>query len=140
MNVGGKCGSTMIDRNFNKWMTTTFGDAYQLVDSINRGAGSEFMELFIRAKRAFRGTENPKIGNIGPIKMDVSFPTTYYRKDELSVCLTPYVEPPAIFHSVALGLTIGRDIMRSLFDPVIAKSDGGWRRIQSFLPSRALSQ
>jgi hypothetical protein len=99
-------------------MTTTFGDAYQSVDPINRGAGSEFMESFIRAKKSFQGTER-LIRKITPIKMNVSFPNAYY-KDDLSVRLTPYVEPPAISHSAALGLTIGRDIMKSFFDPVIS--------------------
>lgn len=96
--IGGKCGSTTIDRNFNKWMVKMFGDFYLSVNPIKRGAGSEFMESFNRSKRSFQGTEK-RIKKIAPIKMDVSLSKSYDR-EELSVILTP-------------------EVMRGLFDPVI---------------------
>lgn len=50
---GGKCGSTYIDRNFNRWMTDTFGTAFTSLPAKRRGPGSAFMKSFEAAKRAF---------------------------------------------------------------------------------------
>ncbi|KAF2137317.1 uncharacterized protein K452DRAFT_341303 [Aplosporella prunicola CBS 121167] len=53
--IGGKCGSTSIDRNFNIWMLKTFGKAYENVQPKRRGPGSNFMRSFETAKRTFSG-------------------------------------------------------------------------------------
>lgn len=55
--VGGKCGSTYIDRNFNQWMSREFGDAYTSLSIKRRGPGSKFMRSFEHAKKSFGSPE-----------------------------------------------------------------------------------
>ncbi|RJE22726.1 hypothetical protein PHISCL_04942 [Aspergillus sclerotialis] len=98
--IGGKCGSTHIDRNFNRWMTETFGDAYESVPFERRGPGSRFMESFNSAKRNFTGkTQSSNTIEVGPLTMKVDS-SEHYDEDERAVLLT-------------------KDIMQSLFDPVV---------------------
>ncbi|KAK8190988.1 hsp70-like protein [Phyllosticta capitalensis] len=51
--IGGKCGSTSIDRHFNNWMKRTFGLAYTRLPQKRRGPGSPFMNSFEIAKKSF---------------------------------------------------------------------------------------
>jgi len=51
--VGGKCGSTTIDRDLNKLMRQRFGAAFQSVPLESRGMNSRFMNDFESAKRDF---------------------------------------------------------------------------------------
>ncbi|EZF96900.1 hypothetical protein H113_03002 [Trichophyton rubrum MR1459] len=98
-NVGGKCGSTYIDRNFNQWMQETFGEEYTSVPMRLRGPGSRFMNSFESAKRNFGGPNDDRGVEVGPIRMDVG-PSVHYDDDELVVKLSKYD-------------------MQRLFDPVV---------------------
>lgn len=51
--MGGKVGSTYIDRNFNQWLINTFGNAYTSIPAKKRGPGSALMRSFETAKRTF---------------------------------------------------------------------------------------
>lgn len=52
--AGGKCGSTYIDREFHKWMSSEFGRAFDNdVKFEKKGPGSKFMKEFESAKRDF---------------------------------------------------------------------------------------
>ena len=85
-NVGGKCGSTYIDRNFNEWMVNTFGRAFTNVPVKDRGPGSRFMDCFESCKKKFDSTEGQQSFEIWPIRMSVQSPK--YEEDEGSVVLT----------------------------------------------------
>ncbi|RAL13363.1 Hsp70 family protein [Aspergillus homomorphus CBS 101889] len=51
--IGGKCGSTAIDRNFYKLMLHRFGSAFQDLPASAKGPGSNFMNRFEIIKRDF---------------------------------------------------------------------------------------
>ncbi|KAL1626259.1 hypothetical protein SLS54_003096 [Diplodia seriata] len=93
---GAKCGSTYIDRNFNKWMINKFGDAYTSLSQKKRGAGSAFMRSFEAQKKSF-GSKLLSRGGQKYIEVDhiamVSPSCTYYDGDEAVVNLTWYVCP-----------------------------------------------
>ncbi|KAK2733112.1 hypothetical protein FQN57_002304 [Myotisia sp. PD_48] len=97
--VGGKCGSTYIDRNFNRWMTETFGDDFTSVPMRLRGPGSRFMNSFESAKRNFGGSNDDRGVEVGPIRMDAGA-SVHYDDDDLVVKLSKYD-------------------MQRLFDPVV---------------------
>lgn len=72
--VGGKCGSTYIDRNFNEWMTATFGTAYTSIELRKRGPGSQMMQNFETAKMAFgshRGIDDEHIFEVENVNMNI---------------------------------------------------------------------
>ncbi|KAL1641388.1 hypothetical protein SLS58_006089 [Diplodia intermedia] len=101
--VGAKCGSTYIDRNFNKWMVNKFGDAYTSLSQKKRGAGSAFMRSFEAQKKSFGskllGRGDQKYIEVDHIPMDAPS-STRYDNEEAVVNLT--------WHD-----------MKSFFDPVI---------------------
>ncbi|KKY15950.1 putative hsp70-like protein [Diplodia seriata] len=101
--VGAKCGSTYIDRNFNKWMVNKFGDAYTSLSQKKRGAGSAFMRSFEAQKKSFGskllGRDDQKYIEVDHIPMDAPS-SARYDNDEAVVNLT--------WHD-----------MKSFFDPVI---------------------
>ncbi|KAL1615733.1 hypothetical protein SLS54_008863 [Diplodia seriata] len=105
--VGGKCGSTYIDRNFNKWMAERFGRSYTSLPPKRRGPGSSFMRSFESAKKAF-GSKLLNMGDqkfieIENIYMAGVYSSSHYDSDEGVVKLTWYV-----LHE-----------MKGFFDPVI---------------------
>lgn len=51
--VGGKCGSTYIDRAFHRWMSATFGRKFDDLSFEKIGPGSRFMKEFESFKRDF---------------------------------------------------------------------------------------
>lgn len=55
--LGGKCGSTYIDRLFLQWMAVTFGDSFTNIPFEKRGPGSPFMQEFECCKRDFGGDQ-----------------------------------------------------------------------------------
>ena len=56
--LGGKCGGTHVDTQFDHWMRMTFGKAFTSLSIEERGPGSELMNGFERAKRFFCGTQD----------------------------------------------------------------------------------
>ncbi|KAK7514991.1 hypothetical protein IWZ03DRAFT_443731 [Phyllosticta citriasiana] len=100
--TGGKCGSTYIDRNFNSWMATTFGDAYTSLPAKRRGPGSTFTRSFEAAKRTFGSTSVGRDDvEIDHINMHAP-PSPNYDPDEATVIISWYQ-------------------MKSFFDPVISE-------------------
>ncbi|KAK0647227.1 Chaperone protein DnaK [Lasiodiplodia hormozganensis] len=102
--VGGKCGSTYIDRNFSKWMAERFGCSYTSLPPKRRGPGSSFMRSFESAKKAF-GSKLLSVGDqkfieVENIYMAGVHSSLHYDSDEGVVKLT--------WHE-----------MKGFFDPVI---------------------
>ncbi|KAH8705851.1 hypothetical protein BGW36DRAFT_354243 [Talaromyces proteolyticus] len=56
--AGGKCGSTFVDRNFHKWMSSRFGVAFDDVAAEKKGVGSRFMREFELHKHDFGHADN----------------------------------------------------------------------------------
>ena len=59
ISLGGKCGSTYIDRLFILWMEKHFGDAYKDLSWEKRGPSSRFMKEFEGHKRDFGKSSDP---------------------------------------------------------------------------------
>ncbi|KAK4108030.1 actin-like ATPase domain-containing protein [Canariomyces notabilis] len=85
--IGGKCGSTYIDRNFISLMTRRFESSFENVPSRRRGPGSEFMASFEKAKQSFGSSENDSY-DIHPISMQGELDPEHYDQDEAAVILT----------------------------------------------------
>lgn len=51
--IGGKCGSTTIDRALHKLMEERFGSAFSSLPYEKKGGGAKFMNQFESAKRDF---------------------------------------------------------------------------------------
>jgi molecular chaperone DnaK (HSP70) len=97
--IGGKCGSTYIDRNFFQLMSRRFGSAFEDVPLRRKGPGSEFMASFEKAKQSFGTTENDSF-EVYPIDMQGEFGQDHYDEDEAAVILS-------------------RRDMEEIFDPVV---------------------
>ncbi|KAF9629605.1 putative hsp70 family protein [Lasiodiplodia theobromae] len=102
--IGGKCGSTAIDRNFNQWMIQKFGNAYKDLPPRKRGPGSLFMRSFEEAKKAF-GT-NSLDSNGAPRKVEI---------ENLNMAL---VSNEQYDHKQSV-LKITTNQVKGFFDPVI---------------------
>jgi molecular chaperone DnaK (HSP70) len=79
--VGAMCGSTFIDRNFNKWMIEKFGEAYTKIDPELRGPSSNFFRQFEVAKKNFSGPNHTKRIDIWPLNMDVPKSAVYDKRN-----------------------------------------------------------
>ncbi|BCR91386.1 Hsp70 family protein [Aspergillus chevalieri] len=98
--IGGKCGSTAVDRNLYQLMSDRFGDAFDSLPMKRKGPGSEFMKNFEVIKRDFGNSDEERIFEL-PINMAVEDPNPEHFDDE---------ERMVIIHS---------DDLRSIFDPVV---------------------
>ncbi|KFZ02938.1 hypothetical protein V502_11372 [Pseudogymnoascus sp. VKM F-4520 (FW-2644)] len=97
--VGGKCGSTHIDRNLHALLSERFGSAFDNLPFGVKGPGGRFMSSFEMLKRDFGLTDNSDDRDLGPINLDV--PESEYYDPEDSIVKLSYED------------------MQSLFDPVI---------------------
>ncbi|KAL2156293.1 hypothetical protein VTH82DRAFT_1038 [Thermothelomyces myriococcoides] len=113
--IGGKCGSTYIDRNFLELMADRFGPAFESMPLRRRGPGSEFMASFEKAKQNF-GTSDQYYGTddedtesyeIGPIHMEGEFDEEQYDPEQGAVILSR-MDMERIFNPVI------RDVLRLL--------------------------
>ncbi|KAK3670596.1 hypothetical protein LTR78_009564 [Recurvomyces mirabilis] len=86
--VGGKCGSTYIDRNLHRLMQTRFGRAFDEIEMRRKGPGSRFMESWERVKRSFVEPEDHRVREVGPLRMKNVSSSQYYDEDESMVHLT----------------------------------------------------
>lgn len=80
------CGSTAIDRNFNKWMVKKFGSTYNALNPDIRNPASEFFQKFEAAKKGFSGPNHSRPMKIYPINMNLP-KSTHYDKDNFTVVL-----------------------------------------------------
>ncbi|RPA83095.1 hsp70-like protein [Ascobolus immersus RN42] len=100
--VGGKCGSTYVDRNFHDLMRKRFGENFTNLPAKKIAPRSEFMRQFESIKRDFRGPGNrTRPYTLTLIMRDVE-DSDFYDEDDSQVKLTE------------------KDI-QNLFDPVISK-------------------
>ncbi|KAK6828704.1 hypothetical protein RU639_003752 [Aspergillus parasiticus] len=98
--IGGKCGSTAVDRNFYKLMSDRFGDAFDNLPMRRKGPGSEFMKKFEIIKRDFGSSDESTDFEL-PLNMTVPDPDPAYFDDEERLVI------------------LSSDDMRAIFDPVI---------------------
>ncbi|KAJ6155810.1 hypothetical protein N7470_006376 [Penicillium chermesinum] len=82
--TGGKCGSSYIDRNFHRWMSETFGSAFDTLRFEKKGPGSVFMKSFEAEKRDFGASQTlNKTFEIDLVMQGVSSSTNYNAEDGL---------------------------------------------------------
>ncbi|RAH64719.1 Hsp70 family protein [Aspergillus aculeatinus CBS 121060] len=87
--IGGKCGSTAIDRNLYKLMSHRFGRAFDNLPTSVKGPGSKFMNAFENVKRDFGISSSFSIEEL-PLNMTLTngTPTEYYDAEERLVKIT----------------------------------------------------
>ncbi|OJJ97569.1 hypothetical protein ASPACDRAFT_1890175 [Aspergillus aculeatus ATCC 16872] len=101
--VGGKCGSTSIDRNFHKFMSHRFGDAFDRLPMSTKGPGSAFMDKFEIIKKDFGSSTSYDIFAL-PLNMKL-----------------PHTTSPEYFDVEERLVQLTSDDMRTFFDPVVDK-------------------
>lgn len=86
MSVGGKCGSTNIDRLFHQWMKQKFGAAFESLAYEKKGPGSRFMKDFESRKRDFGSS---LLADSCEVMLPMSNvpESTFYDPDESSVII-----------------------------------------------------
>ncbi|TGO59243.1 hypothetical protein BOTNAR_0166g00110 [Botryotinia narcissicola] len=99
--IGGKCGSTNIDRNLHLLLSKRFGSAFDDLPFSQKGPGSRFMAAFETLKRDFGRTDEREVGELGPLNLDVMDSDHYDTEDRL--------------------VLLSFEDMEDLFDPVIAE-------------------
>ncbi|KAK0103678.1 hypothetical protein ONS95_005688 [Cadophora gregata] len=97
--VGGKCGSTYIDRNLHAFLSKRFGRAFDEVPDAQKGPGSKFMTCFEMYKRDFGRNEEQDVVELSPLRLETE-DSFFYDEEERMVTLT-------------------HEEMQGLFDPVI---------------------
>ncbi|KAJ5673177.1 hypothetical protein N7507_002304 [Penicillium longicatenatum] len=102
--TGDKCGSTYIDREFLKWMSRTFGSAFDKVSFEKRGPGSRFMKDFEGLKRDFGASNQLDLFEVDLPMPGVSDPEHYDSEN-----------------CTKLSLTLSSSDMESFFKPVTQK-------------------
>ncbi|KAL3461817.1 hypothetical protein BJX64DRAFT_260157 [Aspergillus heterothallicus] len=100
--IGGKCGSTAVDRNFYNLMSERFGEAFDKLPNKRKSPGGEFMRRFESIKRDF-GTSDEN--------------TTY----ELPLNMSAPDADPKYFDDEERLVIISSDDLRNLFDPVVRR-------------------
>lgn len=91
--LGGKCGSTYIDRNLHAFLSERFGSAFDEVPDAQKGPGSKFMTCFEMVKRDFGRNEERDVVELSPLRLDTE-DSFCYDEEERMVILTQYVVPP----------------------------------------------
>jgi hypothetical protein len=90
--VGGKCGSTYIDRRFIEWMENKFGRAYTNLNWEKRGPASRFMKDFEGHKRDFGKSTGATDYYEMSLVMDAP-DSDHYDRDDALVKLYEFVDP-----------------------------------------------
>ncbi|KAF3892548.1 Actin-like ATPase domain-containing protein [Trichophyton interdigitale] len=99
--IGGKCGSTAIDRNLYRLMSRRFGKAFDMLPAKKKGPGSEFMRKFEIVKKDFGfNIEEDKIYEL-PLNIRAGKVKSEYFDDEERLVL------------------LSSNDIRQLFDPVV---------------------
>ncbi|KAL2827784.1 actin-like ATPase domain-containing protein [Aspergillus cavernicola] len=98
--IGGKCGSTAVDRNFYKLMSNRFGDVFDNLPMKRKSPGSEFMRKFEVIKRDFGHSDEE---------------TTF----ELPLIMILWDPDPKYFDEEERLVIISSDDLRAIFDPVV---------------------
>lgn len=85
--VGGKCGSTYIDRNLHALLSKRFGEAFDNIPFAQKGPGSRFMACFEMVKRDFGRNDDREEVELSPLRLDIP-DSEFYDDDERIVKLT----------------------------------------------------
>ncbi|KAH8650615.1 Hsp70 family protein-like protein [Tricladium varicosporioides] len=97
--VGGKCGSTYIDRNLHSLLSRRFGEPFDTLPFSKKGPGSKFMLSFETAKRDFgRNDDDDDIREVTDLKLDIP-DSEFYDEEEQVVKLT-YKDIQGLFDPV----------------------------------------
>jgi hypothetical protein len=80
--LGGKCGSTAIDRNFYQLVSERFGHEFEKLPPKKRGLGSTFMDKWESAKKNFGITDANRTHLFYLEDMDAPDSIYYDRKDQ----------------------------------------------------------
>ncbi|PYI36946.1 actin-like ATPase domain-containing protein [Aspergillus indologenus CBS 114.80] len=99
--IGGKCGSSAIDRSFYRLMFQRFGSAFENLSPRYTGPGSSFMNKFEIVKRGFGQT--PQTSFELPLKMKLCRPD------------------PAHYDEEERLVTIDENDLHAMFNPVVDK-------------------
>ncbi|OAX80402.1 hypothetical protein ACJ72_05262 [Emergomyces africanus] len=97
--VGGKCGSTAVDRNFYQLMSDRFGDAFENLPMKRKGAGSELMNKFEVIKKDFGHSNEPTIFEL-PLNMNAPDASPKYFDDEERMVLLSSEDLRSVFKPV----------------------------------------
>ncbi|KAH8808655.1 Hsp70 family protein-like protein [Xylogone sp. PMI_703] len=109
--VGGKCGSTYIDRNLHSLLSKRFGAAFDKLPFAQKGPGSRLMSSFEKYKQDFGlRDDRDDIREIGPITLDVA-DSDFYDDEERVVRLT-YEDMEGLFDPVIEEITnlVGKQV------------------------------
>ena len=98
--TGGKCGSTYVDREFIKWMESTFKGFYTNLNWANRGPTSSLMKAFEGVKRDAGKSKDP-------------------RKYHEMVCVMPGLDDCEHYDADTHSVKIYEEELRHLFAPVV---------------------
>lgn len=83
LTIGGRCGSTAIDRAFTELMETWFGTAFTNLPSGKRHVNSKFMKEFESVKQGFNGSGSFQTHRLG-LKMTPQASDHYdYEEEEV---------------------------------------------------------
>jgi hypothetical protein len=85
--IGGKCGSTYIDRNLHTLLSKRFGSSFDSLPFAQKGPGSKLMISFEKYKQDFGLSDDRDIREIGPVRLDVP-DSEHYDEEERMVKLT----------------------------------------------------
>ncbi|KAF7169279.1 hypothetical protein CNMCM5623_002075 [Aspergillus felis] len=97
--IGGKCGSTAVDRNFYKLMSDRFGDAFDNLPTKRKSPGSEFMKKFEIIKRDFGNSDEETTFEL-PLNMTVANPDPEFFDEEERLVLISSADLCSIFDPV----------------------------------------
>jgi hypothetical protein len=89
--TGGKCGSTFIDRNLHRWMSTNFRLAFDCLPAAKKGPGSTFMKEFELYKHDFGHLEDARYVFEVPLVMRNVTDSVHYDSEESTVKFSRYV-------------------------------------------------
>ncbi|RHZ47431.1 Hsp70 family protein [Aspergillus thermomutatus] len=98
--IGGKCGSTAVDRNLYQLMSQRFGEAFDNLPMRMKGPGSQFMKAFESIKRDFGYSDEENVFEL-PLNMKLTDARPQYFNDDERLVL------------------LSSEDLRKVFDPVI---------------------
>ncbi|KAL4933394.1 Hsp70 family protein [Aspergillus undulatus] len=98
--IGGKCGSTAVDRNFYKLMSERFGEAFDDLPIKRKSPGSGFMRAFESIKRDFGSSDEENTFEL-PLNITLVDPDPKYYDEEERMVI------------------VSSNDLRNMFDPVV---------------------
>ncbi|TGO13106.1 hypothetical protein BTUL_0076g00060 [Botrytis tulipae] len=98
--IGGKCGSTYIDRHLHALLSDRFGNAFDSIPYSRKGPGSALMNNWEGLKKRFCPTmENAGTFELGPLYLDLPSSHQYDREENITF--------------------LSHEDMKSVFNPIV---------------------